>query len=624
MRTQLLTTAALAACLPLCATAPAFAADPAPAAKPATEELVIADAIDVDKVIVTASRLITTPDVITGAHIIGQAELEARQTPFVEDVLSTIPGVHVVRSGAFGGLAAIRIRGASPDKTLVLIDGVPVGDPADPNGTFDPSQIQTSDLAKVEVLSGPQSSLWGSEAIGGVVAFTTREENGLRAEAEGGSFATARGTIAAGLSEGGHALSGSIAAYRTDGISKAASGTEKDGFSTVTANLGGRIDVTGNIRLDGRVRYTDSKIDIDGFAPPNFLLGDTPDRNTSRAWQGFGRATFDALGLTHEVSFSDYDLKRHNISSFPSEFSGQRQVWRWTAQHGDLSDTAYVIGAERSDSSADLSGRPSLDLSTTSVFGVLRHSPNEAFTFTGSLRYDDPDRYKGRVTGRLSGAARLGAGFEVTLSAGQGFKTPTISQAVCDFCFAPPVVLRPERAEGYDARLGWVSSDSRVNLALTAYTLNVRDQISYVASRYINIARTRSKGVEAEANLKLTDSLNLKLGYANLDAVDRATGLTLLRNPKNSGSAALFWDQGPWGAALTVRAESSQADTAVDGFSRATRKSFATADLAGSYAVNDHVTLTARIENLADERFQESLGYGEPGRAVYVGVRLKQ
>lgn len=625
MRTQRLTTAALAACLPLCAALPAQAADAPAPAKPPTEEVVVADRIDVDKVIVTASRLITAPDLITGARIIGQAELEARQTPFVEDVLSTVPGVHVVRQGAFGGLAAIRIRGAGPDKTLVLIDGIPVGDPADPNGTFDPSQIQTSDLAKVEVLSGPQSALWGSEAIGGVVAFTTREENGLRAEAEGGSFATARGALAAGLVEVDHAISGSIAAYRTDGISKAASGTEKDGFSTVTANLGGRINLSDTLRLDGRVRYTDSKIDIDGFAPPNFILGDTPDRNTSRAWQGFGRATLDAFGLTHELSFSDYDLKRNNISSFPSAFSGQRQVWRWTAQHGGLGGpTAFVIGAERSDTSADLSGRPSLDLSTTSAFGVLRHSPTEAITLTGSLRYDDPDRFKGRATGRLSAAAKLGAGFELTLSAGQGFKTPTISQVVCDFCFAPPVPLRPERAEGYDARLGWLSPDGRVNLALTAYSLNVRDQISYVASRYINIARTRSHGVEAEANVELSENLHLKLGYANLDAVDRATGLTLLRNPRNSASAALFWDDGPWGAALTLRGESSQADTATDGFSRATRKGFATADLAGSYAVNDHVTLTARIENLADERFQESLGYGEPGRAAYLGIKLKQ
>ncbi len=604
MRTFLLSTAALAAFAPSCA----LAADPAP----------------VGELIVTATRLPTRLDLVTAAHVIDQAELEARQTPFVEDVLSTIPGVGVARNGAFGGLASIRIRGASPDKTLVLIDGVPAGDPADPNGNFDASQIQTADLARVEVLSGPQGSLWGSDAIGGVIAFTTREESGLRAEAEGGSFSTVRGSVAGGVAAEAYAVSASVAGFNARGISKAAAGTERDPFSTVTANLGGRVKVADAVQFDGRIRYTDSDIHIDGFAPPNFLLGDTPDRSTSRVWQGFARATVDAFGLTHRLSFSDYDIHRRNISSFPSQFSGQRQVWRWTAEHGAPTDlTAFVVGAERTATSADLSGRPSLDLATASAFGVLRHNLTDAVTLTGSVRYDDPDRYKARVTGRLSAAAQLGGGFALTLSAGQGFKTPTISEAVCDFCFAPAVPLRPERAEGYDARLGWTSADGRVALALTGYRLLIRDQIAYVNLRYINIARTRSTGLEAEGDVRLTDTLRLKLAYASLDAIDRATGLVLLRNPKSSGSAALFWNQGPWGAAFTLRGESNQADTALDGFSRTTRKGFATADLAGSYKVNDHVTLTARIENLANERFQEIFGFGEPGRAAYVGIRLR-
>ncbi|HEY0437356.1 MAG TPA: TonB-dependent receptor, partial [Phenylobacterium sp.] len=313
-----------------------------------------------------------------------------------------------------------------------------------------------------------------------------------------------------------------------------------------------------------------------------------------------------------------------NISSSPSAFEAERRVWRWTAQSGAPSDaTGFEVGAERMETSANLSNRPSLDLSTTSAFAVLRHSLTDAVTLTGSLRYDDPDRYKGRATGRVAGAARLGGGFALTLSAGQGFKVPTISQAICDFCFAPVVPLKPERAEGYDARLGWASDDGRLSAALTGYRLNVRDQISFAAGRYINIARTRSKGVEAEADARLTEALRLRLAYAVTDAIDATTGLSLLRVPERSGSAALFWTQGPWEGALTLRAESSQADTALNGFSRITRKGFATADLAGSYKVNDHVSLTARLENLADERFQEVFGYGEPGRSLYLGVRLR-
>src|SRR6476646_3052530 len=128
MRISLFATAAIAAFLPACALA-----EPA---EPTASALVV-----------TATRLPSRLDLVTGAHVIDQAELEARQTPFVADVLSTIPGVGVARNGAFGGVTAIRIRGASPDKTLLLIDGVPAGDPADPNGTFDASQLQTADLA---------------------------------------------------------------------------------------------------------------------------------------------------------------------------------------------------------------------------------------------------------------------------------------------------------------------------------------------------------------------------------------------------------------------------------------------------------------------------------------------
>jgi vitamin B12 transporter len=608
MRTTLLAAAAFAA-VPACTLA----------------QETLAAATIASELVVTATRLPTRLDLVTGAHVIDQAELEARQTTFVTDVLSTIPGVGVARNGAFGGVASIRIRGASPDKTLVLIDGVPAGDPAQPDGGFDASQLTTSDIARIEVLNGPQGSLWGSDAIGGVIAFTTRAETGARAEVEGGSFGTVRGLVGGGYASDRYAVSASVTGLRTDGISKAAAGTEKDPFATATANLVGRVAVTDKLQLDGRLRYTTSDIAIDGFPPPSFLLGDTADHANSHAWSGFGRATLDAFGLTQKLSFSGYDIHRRNISSFPSAFRADRQVWRWTAEKGGPDDaTAFVGGAERQTTSADLSGRPSLDLSTTSVFGVVRHNVTDRLTLTGSLRWDDPDRYKSRATGRLSGAAKLGAGFELTLSAGQGFKVPTISEAVCDFCFAPAVPLKAERAEGYDARLGWTSGDERFSAALTGYRLDVRDQISFSAGRYINIARTRSTGLEAEADGRLTQTLRLKLSYTVTDAKDLASGLRLLRVPERSGAAALFWDQDPWGAALTVRGESSQPDTALDGFSRTTRKGFVTADLAGSYRLNDKVSLTARVENLADERYQEIFGFGEPGRAAYVGIRVRQ
>ncbi|MBW8813459.1 MAG: TonB-dependent receptor [Caulobacterales bacterium] len=594
MRTLLFTTAALTALTAL----------------PARAET------SVDELIVTATRLPTEAAAITGVHVIDRAEIEARNLTFATDLLSTVPGVGIARTGAFGGAAAIRIRGASPDKTLVLVDGVPVDDPSDPNGAYDASSLQTTDLERIEVLNGPQSSLWGSDAIGGVVSFTTRELDGVRAEAEGGSFTSFRGFAGAGVKTDRYGFSANVAGFRTDGISKADTGTERDGFRTWTANANGRVTLSDAVKLDGRLRYTRSTVDLDGFAPPTFALGDTPDSSKSRAWQGFGRATIEALGLTHELSVNAYDIHRDNRSSFPSSFDADRQVYRWTATRGEL----FEVGAEHQRTSADLSSGKSLDLSDTAVFGVA-HVKLQRLTLTGSARYDDPKAYKSKATARASAAVDLGAGFSAVASAGTGFKTPTISEAVCDFCFAPAVPLKPERSEGYDLRLRW--ANDRVEASVTAYRLLVRDQISYVASRYINIAKTSSAGVEASLDARLTDALRLKLGYAYLDAIDRSTTRSLLRVPDHSGSAALFWAQGPWEGAVTVRGESSQSDTARDGFSRAVRPGFVTADVAGAYAVNDRLSLTARVENLTDKRFEEVLGYREPGLAAYVGVRFR-
>lgn len=579
----------------------------------------------VDELVVTATRLPLPVELVAGARVIDETEIRQRQAVFLTDVLATVPGVAVARNGAYGGVATVRIRGAGPDKTLVVLDGVPLNDPADPNGAFDFANLQLADIERVEVLSGPQGSIWGSQGIGGVIALTTQELDGWRGVAEVGSMSTGRLYGAVGVSEDAYAVSGSFTGFRTDGVSKAASGSEDDGYETWTAQLSGRLQVSDRIEVDGRLRYTEAEVDIDGFAAPLYVLGDTDEANRSEIWSGLARARIDGvLGLDHEVSVSAYDLVRDNISDFPSRYLADRQVWRWTGARGEITDTfAFLVGAEREEVDADLDGRLSTELSTTSVFGVARLNAGERVSATASLRYDDPDAFEGETTARVAVAGELTEAFTLTGSFGQGFKIPTISQYICDFCFTAPVPLKPEKAEGYDLRLGWRSADGRFDAAVTGYRLTVQDQISYSGGRYVNISRTRSNGVEAEANLELTDALRLKLAYAQVDAVDASTGASLLRVPDHSGAAALFWTADAWEGSVTVRAESNQSDADVDGFTRVSREGFVTADAAIAYAVNDRLSLTARIENLADEDYQESYGYGEVGRAVYVGLRLR-
>lgn len=578
----------------------------------------------VDEVVVTAARLPTTPVDAPGVHVIDAEEIEASGAVFAADVLNSVPGVSLYSEGAFGGQTSVRLRGATADKTLVLVDGVPVNDPSSPSGAYDFSSLLLADVDRIEVLSGPQSSLWGSSAIGGVVALTTRKVDGLAVDLEAGSFDTIRGWAAVGTASETHAVSASVSALRTGGISKAdeADGnTEKDGFETWTASLAGRVRLSPAVEADGRIRYTDSRIDLDGYPAPAFLLADTGDRSENRIWSGYGRVEIDALGLRHSVSLNLHDIERVSHGGFASIFTGDRQVWRYVAERDRPSDRwGFTGGVEHEDIRGDASFADA-ELSTTSVFAVARFTPWEGFNATLGVRHDAPGEFDGETTFRASLAGDLGGGFRAGASFGQGFKTPTISQILCDFCFAPALPLTPESAEGWDVTLGWRSPDRRFEASATAFRLDVVDQIAYVGGRYENISRTTADGAELEARAMLAAGFSLRAAYTYTDAVDRSTGLRLLRVPEHAGSLSAFWQGDRFRAAATLRGESEQTD--VDGFGTGVRDGFVTMDLAGGYRLTPELELTARVENLFDARYQEVLGYGEPGLSGFVGVRLR-
>ncbi|MDQ8028224.1 MAG: TonB-dependent receptor [Brevundimonas sp.] len=603
-RSILLSTAALTAAL----AAPAFAQQ----------------ANELEEVVVTATRIPAVVADTPGARVIDADTIEQRGAVFAADILADVPGLSVARSGAFGGVAQVRIRGAHQGKTLVLVDGASVNDTADIDGAFNFAGFDLSDIDRIEVLSGPQSSLWGSDAIGGVIAFTTRELDGFSADAEAGSFNTARGRLAAGVATEQYAFGAWVSHFDTDGISAADEkdgNPEKDGFTNTVIGAKGRYAFSPSVRVDGSLRWTDSEGDMDGYAPPTYAFGDALDTHQSEQWSGVGRVTAEAFGLTHQFSLSASDIERTLVSGgFGSTYSGDRQVWRWQAD-GKAEAVTYAFGAERDESSGALSSGVERDLATTSVFGVAQYDAGR-LNLTGGLRYDDTD-FGSATTGRVSAAWAMDYGFTLSGAVGTGFKTPSVSQAVCDFCSAPQPwpELRPEEAESAEIALGWISADNRISGRATLYRLKVKDQITWDAGRYINIARTATDGVELEGQALLGGGFDLTLAYAWTDAENETTGIRLARIAEHAGSATLGWTGDRLSGALTVRAEGDERDS--NSATAAIRDGFITANVNAAYALTNNVTLTARVENLADEHYQQVLGYGEPGRSGYVGIRLR-
>ena len=607
MRSILLSTAALAAALPLSAAHAGTDPDTLP------------------EVVVTATRLPAVVADTPGARVIDAATIQERGAVFATDILADIPGLSVYRAG-FGGVASVRIRGVSQDKSLVLVDGVPVNDASQPAGGFDFSGFDLGDTERIEVLSGPQSSLWGSDAIGGVIAFTSRELDGLRAEAEAGSYATLRGRLAVGRADDRWALGGFVSRFDTDGFSAAdaANGnTEDDGFENTTVGLNGRFAFDQRLSVDGRLRWSDSFAELDKFGPV-----DGPDTADTQTRSGFARLrAADVLGLDHQVTVAASEIERESVSAYPSIYKGERSLWRWQADSRDQGAAlTYAFGAEREETEADLNGRTA-GLGTTSVFGVARYRPDDRLTLTLGLRRDDTDDFGGETTGRVSAAYALGGGFLLSGAYGTGFKAPSVAQSVCDFCFVlpgtHPAPLVPETAKGGEIALGWTSADRRIDGRLTLYRLEVEDQIDGFFDAgsfefyYVNIDRTRTDGLEFEGFADLGGGWDLSLAYAWTDAQDLGAGTPILRVAEHSGSATLGWAGERLSAALTVRAEGEMPDSA------GMRDGFTVVHLNGSWAVNDRVSLTARIENLTDAHYQQLLGYGEAGRSAYVGFRLR-
>ena len=304
-----------------------------------------------------------------------------------------------------------------------------VNDVADIDGAFDFTGFDLGDVERIEVLSGPQSSLWGSSAIGGVIAFTTRELDGVRAEAEAGSYDTIRARLAGGVANDRFALGAFVSHFDTSGISaadEADGNTEADGATITTVGANARYSFGPAVTVEGRVRYNETDADIDGFPAPTYALADTDDSISREQLSGFARLTVQALGLEHQFSVSASDLTRRTFSAFPAVFEADRQAYRWQAS-GDSAEgrVTYAFGAEHEESSGALSSGATEDLSTSSLFATARIDLSERFSVTGGMRHDDTDDFGDATTGRLSAAYEPGGGFILSGAWGTGFKAPT-------------------------------------------------------------------------------------------------------------------------------------------------------------------------------------------------------
>ncbi len=573
----------------------------------------------------------TTGQAVT---IIDRETIEQRQTVALSDLLQTTPGITVTRNGGLGTNTAVRIRGAEGDQTLTLIDGVRVNDPSSPGGGFDFANLLSASVDRIEVLRGPNSVPWGSQAIGGVVnVITQAPTEGLQARGnvEYGDMDTV--FASGGVSGSSGIVSGSLSGgyLRTDGISAYDRGTERDGYRQYGAS--GRVEVAfaPNIRLDLRGYWADSRTDLDGFPAPAFTFADTNEYSTAQELYGYAGLNADFLDgrFRNVVAFQIADINRDNFdrdaASGEPQFFGRGRSERYTYK-GDLQaleQVRLVAGVEH-ETTRYFDGVGRFSRGVTSVWGEVIVTPVQGLAVTGAVRHDDDDAFGGNTTFAANAAYTLPTGTTLRASYAEGFKAPTLYQLYDGFSGNPD--LDPETAKSWDAGIEQRLIGDQLVASATYFNRRTRNQIDYdlLTFSYSAIARTRAEGVEIGLVMRPVERFTISGSYTHIANENRSAGFIgndLARRPEDTVSMSADY-RFPFG--LGVGATVLLVGDSFDNAANTVRlDGYALTNIRAELPLGDRFSLYGRVENLFDADYRTVANYGTIGRAVYGGVRVK-
>ena len=625
-----------------------------PALAQAPEEM-----FDDSGIVVTATRTPTPLDRVSASiTVLDKATIDRAQDIGATELLLRTPGISMSRNGGYGTATSLRIRGAESEQTVVVIDGVKLNDPSSTGGGYNFANLLIGDAQRIEVLRGPQSTLWGSQAIGGVVNIVTASP---QAPIEG-SFdieAGSRDTVSARAALGG--VSGPLSwriggqSFTTEGISAIApafGGGERDGYTN--RNVAGRAELAlgANASIDLRGYYSTGRVEIDGFS------GDAPDYSHNREFVGYAGLNFALLDgrLRNRIAYNYTDTDRDSYSpelEQPLSFEAAGKNRRFEYQGiFDLSDRISATFGVENERSRFKSRSPSGSLADplpdfvrgkaeiTSVYGQLTVRPLDGLTINGGVRHDDHNRYGGRTLFSAGGIWTLPSGTTLRASYGEGFKAPSLYQLFSEY---GNVNLDPERAHGWEAGAQQAFFGDMLTIGATYFERTTTGQIIYNGcdvgttdplcvvpgtdtprwGYYLNVARAEAHGIEADAAFRL-GGLTLDGNYSWTVAEDRSAGTAnegnwLPRRPRHLANASLSYD---FAFGLTLGSAVRWAGKSYDNASNATRlDDYTLVDLRAEYRLSDSLRLFARAENVFDEQYMTAYRYGTLGRSIYAGIR---
>ena len=612
-----------------------------------------------EQVVVTANRRVT--DVATvgdSITVIDAQQARASQKLMVSDLLTTTPGVVASRNGGYGGTTSLRIRGAEDHHTVVLVDGVKINDPSSPGGGFNFANLMIADdIERIEIVRGAQSTLWGSQAIGGVVNIVTTEPAGplsAAIDAEAGSYTTGR--VTARVQQGNDRFGWRLGShyFTTDGVSafdKDLGGDEDDPYRNVGFNARGVWRVTDAVTAELRSNWWRGRTEFDGFPPPNFSFADTREYSITKEWVSYAGVKIDSFEgrLQHRIGIAYTDTDRNNRDpdsvveeTFDSYGRNLRYEYQGTWSPLDSMTAVFGLEHERSElrtvspSVFDPNPTPlQRNVDLDSGYAQLQFTPITGLTLTGGLRYDDHETFGNNTSAHGAIAFAPTRSTVLRASYGQGFKAPTLFQLYSEY--GTPE-LQPEDGDTWDIGIEQRLFDHRVKASATYFERKTKNMIDFVScfgvasakctaqpdGYYDNVSRTKADGYELGLTAQLTSHWLAIANYTRLDAKNDARGTfnfgnELPRRPKQSAYTELKyqWDL-PLATAIAAQYVGRSFDNAANTFKL---DDYVLVDLRAEYAVSDALQLYGRVENLFDEDYATTRNYGSIGRGAYVGFK---
>jgi vitamin B12 transporter len=624
-----------------------------------------------DEIVVTATRS-PQPESRIGNSItvIDAAALRDSQQPALADLVATVPGVSFSRNGGIGELTSVFIRGSNSDETVVLIDGVQLTDPWSTAGGVFFDNLMTAGAGRIEILRGAQSTLYGSQAMGGVINIISAEPTsplGGDISIEGGSHGT--GYLTGEVGGKDDALLWKLGAnwYGTSGFpvhDQVFGGGRNDAAQVGGANGRIRYDFTPQVQIDLRANYSQGRVDTDGYDTATGAFGDDNEYSKKNQFVGYAGLTVATAdrSFTNRIAVQYTDSAQHEYDPGPrypaayyangdlETFYGSGHIAREEYQGTWVLDSQWhaVFGLQHEQSTIS-SDTPAFDYSPAPVedsakidsgYVQLQGEVAPGLVLTAGERYDRHSEFGDHSTGQLAAAWSLGGATILRASFGQGFKAPSLYQLYSANGIGN-TTLRPETATSWDAGIEQHALDDALSLTATYFHRDSHDLIDFFncpvfeggspqcvaavfGGYYANIDEARVHGVELQAVYRPVTALTLAANYTQTATENLSPGAYGNQLPRRARDAANASASYLFASGLSATVAERYAGRSFDDVANTTPLGgYVLTDLRLGCQLNERLELYGRIDDATGKRYETAYRYGTPGRVVFAGLRAQ-